>query len=244
MELIDIYLVVFVTSILQSVFGVGVLLVGTPLLMILGYSYEEILGFLLPTSLVISLIQSYKYKKYINIDLIKNVFIFTIPLIPIGMFFAFFLESILGVFVGFFLLFITFNNVMEYILPENSSKKRFSIILFFLGFIHGTTNLGGGLLPAIVNINSKLKEEKLSNTATIYIMFQITQLFFLIVVSNNVFDFFPSISLVLLGLFAFYFIGKFLFNRINLKSYTIYLKYFLRFIAIMLIFFKTYQIII
>lgn len=244
MELIDIYLVVFVTSILQSVFGVGVLLVGTPLLMILGYSYEEVLGFLLPTSLVISLIQSYKYKKYINIDLIKNVFVFTIPLIPIGMFFAILLKSILGLLVGFFLLFITFNKVMEYILPVNSSKKRFSIILFFLGFIHGTTNLGGGLLPAIVNTNSTLKEEKLSNTATVYILFQITQLFFLIVMSNNVFDFFSSINLVLLGLFAFYFVGKFLFNKINLNSYSTYLKYFLRFIAIMLISFKTYQIII
>ena len=50
--IIILFLIVF-----QSIFGIGLLVFGTPTLMILGYQYSDILSVLLPISCSISLIQ-------------------------------------------------------------------------------------------------------------------------------------------------------------------------------------------
>ena len=50
MELIILILI----SIVQSIIGVGVLLFGTPVFLLLGYSFFETLVFLLPISIMIS----------------------------------------------------------------------------------------------------------------------------------------------------------------------------------------------
>ena len=65
----DIVLIIFFVALLQSIFGVGVLLVGTPVLMLAGYTYFDVLSLTLPTSLIISLSQVVKHYKYINIIL-------------------------------------------------------------------------------------------------------------------------------------------------------------------------------
>ena len=50
-------LVVFVFAIVQSVVGVGLLVFGTPTLMLLGYGFEQTLAIVLPASLCVSAIQ-------------------------------------------------------------------------------------------------------------------------------------------------------------------------------------------
>src|ERR687885_1890760 len=44
-------------SVVQSVFGVGLLVFGTPTLLLAGYSFEETLAYLLPCSMAISALQ-------------------------------------------------------------------------------------------------------------------------------------------------------------------------------------------
>jgi hypothetical protein len=51
----EIMLTVAVTSIIHSVFGAGVLLFGTPLLLLFGYGFVNILIVLLPISIAINL---------------------------------------------------------------------------------------------------------------------------------------------------------------------------------------------
>ena len=58
-----ILLVIIVTAMIQSLFGVGVLLFGTPLLLLGGYNFVNALTVLLPISLVINLFQIIKGKK-------------------------------------------------------------------------------------------------------------------------------------------------------------------------------------
>ena len=85
-EVTDIYLlyvVIFIFSVVQSIFGVGVLLFGTPTLVIMGYSYVETLWIVLPTSIVISLSQV-----IIDWNLIqsrKHVYKYTLPALIIGL---------------------------------------------------------------------------------------------------------------------------------------------------------------
>ena len=59
MELSYLVFIVALFSIIQSIFGVGLLLFGTPTLLLIGYSYSETLWVLLPCSIVISLIQTF-----------------------------------------------------------------------------------------------------------------------------------------------------------------------------------------
>ena len=49
-------LILSVLSVFQSSFGVGVLRFGTPIFLVLGYSYVEVLVSLLPISMTISLV--------------------------------------------------------------------------------------------------------------------------------------------------------------------------------------------
>ena len=46
-------------SVVQSVFGVGLLVFGTPTLLLAGYSFEETLAYLLPCSMAISALQAW-----------------------------------------------------------------------------------------------------------------------------------------------------------------------------------------
>jgi len=50
----DILLVVIVTPVVQSLFGVGVLLFGTPLLLLPGHDFADVLAVLLPISISIN----------------------------------------------------------------------------------------------------------------------------------------------------------------------------------------------
>ena len=54
---IELYIIILFVSIIQALFGVGVLLFGTPLLLIWNYPFKEVLIILLPISLTISFSQ-------------------------------------------------------------------------------------------------------------------------------------------------------------------------------------------
>ncbi len=48
------YLLIFFISIIQSIAGVGILVVGTPIMLILNYPILQTMFFLLPISIIIS----------------------------------------------------------------------------------------------------------------------------------------------------------------------------------------------
>jgi len=239
---IDICVVIFFVAILQSLFGVGVLLVGTPILMLLGYPYFEVLSLTLPTSFIISVSQVYKYHKQTNWYLVKKALVFIIPMIPIGMLFASYLGNIVGIIMGVFLVFTSFNFVVNRMLPPNASSTRLSTVLFFTGLIHGTTNLGGVILPSVINQKCVVKQDKLATTAVIYILFQLTQIAF-IIISKYPVDVTKSGICILIGFFAYAIVGKKLFHSIKSEGYTKYIRLFIRLVAIMLISIKLYDLI-
>lgn len=57
------FAVIVVTSVVQSIVGVGILVFGTPSFLLLGFSLPEAVGHLLPVSLVVSLLQILKTRK-------------------------------------------------------------------------------------------------------------------------------------------------------------------------------------
>ena len=73
--------IIIIFSVIQSLFGMGLLVFGTPTLMLSGFSYSETLSYLLPSSLVISISQLYGQKDLFNIHT-KRFLLFSIaPLI-------------------------------------------------------------------------------------------------------------------------------------------------------------------
>ncbi len=78
---VDILLTVVATSVIQSIFGVGVLLFGTPLLLLLGYGFVDALGVLLPVSIAISALQVLRHYEDVDAGFYKNVLIYSIPLV-------------------------------------------------------------------------------------------------------------------------------------------------------------------
>ena len=75
-------IVIIIFSIVQSIFGVGLLLFGTPTLLLLGFGFEQSLWMLLPSSVAIS---SYQIVgKHSLIKSKKEIYQYTLPLLIIG----------------------------------------------------------------------------------------------------------------------------------------------------------------
>ena len=76
-EIAILYFVIFLFSGVQSIFGVGLLLFGTPTLLLLGYPYADTLWILVPASVTISIVQVIRGYTYISPD--WTVYLFTVP---------------------------------------------------------------------------------------------------------------------------------------------------------------------
>ena len=235
----DLYILItiLITAIVQSIFGTGVLLFGTPLLLILGYNFQYALIILLPTSILISIFQLKNNLNKIDIQFYKKLFLFSIP--PIILFFYLTnLNSIrINIFVGIFLVVVA---IKENILSINRMIKFLikyeSLYLMIMGMIHGITNLGGALLSAIVFSKNLSKDSKRTTIAICYLTFAVFQIITLIVAFNdnsflNIFNFVYWI----LGPVIFFIVEKYLYFRIDGGKYIKYSNFFLFILGLMLI---------
>ena len=70
------YIIIFLLSVVQSVAGVGLLVIGTPLFLLFGYNIIEIMFYLLPLSIITSIISLFfiKLKKKVEIKFKKKLF--------------------------------------------------------------------------------------------------------------------------------------------------------------------------
>lgn len=154
-----IYFVILVLVTIQTIAGVGVLVVGTPSFLIMGFSFVETLSILLPISIFTSLINLiyFKYKqKQMKISIhqeTKNLFfLICLPSIFVGLFILkFFYEFIEFKYLVATVIFLSLFaiNQKKYFLTLN--KKTRSIFLFLTGIIHGLSNSGGSLLSLLIS---------------------------------------------------------------------------------------------
>ncbi len=163
--------------IIQSIVGVGVLVLGTPIMLLLNFSLIDTIGLLLPVSIITSflnlIISKLKKKKFFyNLDRLKYFFTICIP----------------SVFIGLLILKLQNNNInFDYLVAaliiitvalrskinhffKNLSKKLTKIILVIIGIIHGMTNSGGTLL-SILLINMNKSKMNSRNEITLFYFF-------------------------------------------------------------------------
>ena len=80
-----IFLLIIVLSTFQTIAGVGILVLGTPILILYGFDIVEVMIFLLPLSILnssINFLYLYKFRKGIKIDVnMGKYFFFYLPTI-------------------------------------------------------------------------------------------------------------------------------------------------------------------
>ena len=184
------YLILIFLILFQSIFGIGLLIFGTPTFLILGYNFEETLSILLPISLSVSTFQFLFTKKNINPFIYDILKFSVIPLVFCLYFTIFFIDgNFLKLILSFLMISISLCKIFEY--PNNYSKfilKKNSVILFIIGCIHGISNLGGGYLSlytASLFKNNYLKARKAISFG--YLVFATTQILTIIYFKTFVF---------------------------------------------------------
>ena len=228
---------IIITSTVQSIFGTGVLLFGTPLLLLIGYDFQDALIILLPTSILISFFQVINNINKIDYKFYKKLFIITVPLICLFLFLTNINPFNINLFVGLLLVIISLKGKIESIQSFIKYIIKYEpLYLMITGIIHGITNLGGALLSAIVFSKNLSKGSKRTTIAVSYLTFAFFQILTIILTFNNN-DAFNKLNLIywISGVSIFLFVEKYLYFRIDEKKYIIYSNVFLFTIGIVLI---------
>tara|TARA_B100000795_G_scaffold86170_1_gene62673 strand:- start:1927 stop:2646 length:720 start_codon:yes stop_codon:yes gene_type:complete len=220
-----ILIVILVFSIVQSIFGVGLLLFGTPTFLLLGYSYSETLWLLLPCSVTISLIQV--LSEYNLIKAKKRVFYLVIPNLVLGLAFVIIYENNINItrIVGVLLLLIgviRFSSKLQ-ALSSLMVKKNIQMYYIMIGIVHGVSNMGGGPLSILMSTIYSKKEIIRANVAFVYLILAIFQLAVLSILNNTSLGS-EVMLLILISLAAYIITNKFISPKVNDKKYVFILN--------------------
>ena len=244
MELYLIYLITFLLVVFQSIVGVGVLVLGTPLLLILNYNIIEIMNLLLPISILTSLF-NYLYLKFnkkkfkINLDkdIKKNFILICFPGITIGLiltreFYEYInFEILVSLFIFLSLLIKWKFELIINSLPLLTKK----IILIVISIVHGLTNSGGTLLTIFFTAFNKNKKNQSRYSITFYylILVAIQYLVFLTIFKKELtLDY--QYQIILIIFFAVFF-GNVIVKMINKKFFKILIELIALFSALFLL---------
>ena len=216
-------MVVVLAAAMQSLFGLGVLFLGTPLLLLLGYPMMSLLSLLLPISLSISLLQIARGWKHVQWTLVWKFVLFALPSVALG---SFLLRSItvwsmLPVCIAAYLLFVAIGFYFN-AFPKLVARwtRNQALYLFATGLLHGLTNLGGPLLSSFVVTKYPNKHQSRATIAMCYGL----------LVSVQCISLYPSLkavstsntnlfSLIALALAVYFLFDKWVFQRLSNEKF-------------------------
>lgn len=192
-------------TVIQNIFGVGILVFGTPLLLSLDHDLMTSLGILLPSSLLVSLMQMLTIKHAVFPS--KNSLIQSVCGVVLGALLLLYFSVPLSVYVvtavamllaGGLRLNLKLRNRVYRLLTNPSLNFH-----FINGIFHGFSNLGGILLVLRNNLGNDPKNQSLMNTASVYLIYVLSQISVLCLLGN--FEIFINGLMVLpvVGLFSF-----------------------------------------
>jgi uncharacterized membrane protein YfcA len=217
MELPVVVLIIALFSIIQSIFGVGLLVFGTPTFLLLGVSYAETVGYLLPSSLLLSALQAHGFKNKIRIA--RGIVIYAMPFVFFGMLLSVDSkhDSIITI-VGIIMLASSLIRIVDTEKISEKIKKFGRTSLIITGVIHGVSNQGGALLAILMGSLYNDKEKIRTNIAFAYFLFGLSQfavLLWLKVGSVSLI----SIVYVFVTLMVYQLVGKTLFKFIDVSLF-------------------------
>ena len=226
---VDILLTVVATALIQSIFGVGVLLFGTPILLLLGYDFINALSVLLPISIAINSLQVIKHYQYIDQSFYKNVLIYSLPMVVLFLFIVGTAKFNINLLVGGFLVLVALKSFFPAIEQTLGKMVRYEkSYLAVMGLIHGLTNLGGSLLTAIVHAKQYDKNTTRVTVATCYATFAVFQLVTLFFMGSQFeLSYADHASFLQIGVIVFLLTEEMLYSTIDNKRYSQFFAAFL-----------------
>ena len=225
MEFFNEILIITFLIFFQSIFGVGLLLFGTPTFLFFEYSFSETLHLLLPISFTISLIQFFNSKEK-DTSFINKFNIFTLPFLIICQIIILSFQNIINLKVFISLMLIILSAISFDAKKFNNLKLKNihnNIFLIILGVIHGLTNLGGSFLALYANIIFK-KNKNLTRYCISYgyLVMVMVQLIILFILYSNEFN--HNNLYYLLLVFIIYFPTQFVYKKINQDNFSMIIK--------------------
>ena len=212
--------------VLQSTIGVGILVLGTPFLLILNYNIIDIFFILLPISIITSLSNlliinySNKASEKSTFKEFKKFFIICIPSIILGLIILKFFQSYIN-----FKILVSIVIIFSVFLVMLKDKIRFRInffrisILSIVGVIHGLTNSGGTLMSLALSTNNKKNYARL-NITFFYLILASFQYLVTVIIFYSEFSFPKDINLIWI-IFLGILIGNIINNYVDNKKYKI-----------------------
>ena len=181
-------IIIIILCVVQSVFGVGLLLFGTPMFLMIGYDFSSTLVIILPVSVLISFLQII-YKSQLNKKLTTEYNVYTLPFLIIFLIFSIKTSYFdIKLFVSVLLI---ISSLIALIKNKIYSVKKYirlyrKYILIYIGSIHGLTNMGGGFLSIFSSIiNEENKYLSRSYIAYGYFIMGILQIFTIALISRE-----------------------------------------------------------
>lgn len=222
---LEISIVAFLV-IVQSVFGVGLLLFGTPSFLLLGYDFANTINILIPVSILISFLQflksNVKNKKFIN-----EYNLYCLPFLIIFLTLALKFGNLID-----FKLFVSILLIFSSVLILNKNKfssfqkiffKFKKIILIGIGSVHGLTNMGGGFLSIYsVLISKNIKEVSRYYISYGYLIMGLIQYILVLFLSYDLINF-SKLYYSLIALII-YFPSQNIFKNINDIKFSKYIN--------------------
>lgn len=174
---VTIVLIITVTAAIHALFGVGLLLFGTPLLLILGYDYLTILHWLLPIALAINLLQVWVYASRVDWTFVRTCALFSLPgVIACSLVMTHF-DLAIGPIVGVLLILAAVQRLSSSANRALAHLMRHTTLYcVVMGAVQGLTSLGGSLLSALIHTKAYDKDRARATTAAAYGIFLIVQL--------------------------------------------------------------------
>ena len=214
MSILEIF-IIFTLSIFQSIFGVGLLVFGTPIFLQLGYGFFEVLNILLPFSIVISFLQLIT-KSELTDKFVKNFVFFCIPLLILSLVILENIYDQINIILIVAIIMVSFSTlnilVSKGMLRFRLNQSVRSLSLALLGLLHGFTNLGGGFLALISSNIGNSKLEVRTNIAFGYLVFGAIQILYVnIFIQSMDLD---NLFLIIIPIICF-FISQIIFNKIS-----------------------------
>ncbi len=218
---IDILLTIIVTATIQSIFGVGMLLFGTPILLLLGYSFIDTLGVVLPISIAISALQAVKHVDYIDKVLFGNVLRYCVPVIVLFLALITSVKINVGFIMGIFLVLVALKSFLPQVEQTLKSIVKYEkLYLVITGFVHGVSNLGGSLLTVMIYSKQYPKDTTRVTAAACYAVFALCQLLTLLIMQTEFsIAYETKVFLVQMGIVTFLVIEEMLYGNIDNEKY-------------------------
>lgn len=223
LESFDIYIILLFLIIIQSIVGVGILVIGTPALLILGINIIDTYLLLLPVSIITSsinllILKLGPLKFNINNEkkTIEKFFFICLPSVFLGLILLREYESVINFkyLVSFIILFsLVLTNFLK-----NKFFKFQAYHLVIVGTVHGLTNSGGTLLSLFFSQDNDKNNIRyvISFFYLFLALFQYLIMYFIFEVKiSYLLDYKLLLPLFIIGVF----LGNFIVKYIDLRKF-------------------------